>query len=378
MKKLYKYLPALIFVLFITAMAALFIFMPKKEYSSTEKRYLQQAPAFSFESLMSGKFGEDFEKFLSDQTAGRNFWVGLSAYFHYFTGNNGADGIYKCADDYLVNDPADMSGLMRNVGFIEEFAEKTSADVTVLVAPSTGYICEDILPKNHMTYRDGEMFPKIEEALKNASFVDIRETFKNEYAAFRQLYYKTDHHWTAYGAYTAYRALGEELGYTPHSRDDYEVTEYPGFYGTTYSSSGFWLNPPDTVEVWDSHAYDEKNPITVTITDGGETIEQEGLFFYSHLDEDDKYPVYLDGNHPYTVIKNSKAESKEKLMVIKDSFAHSLVPFLADHYSEIIMVDLRYFTNPVSQIIEKEGIDKVLVLYSIDNLATDTGVAWIG
>ena len=379
MKKIYKFMPAAIFVLFIVAMMILFIVLPKKEYSSSEKRYLQQAPEFSFSRLMSGEFGKDFEKFLSDQTAGRIFWVGLASYYNYYIGNNGANGIYKCADGYLVNDPEDMSGLMRNVGFIEEFAEKTSADVTVLVAPSTGYICDNILPSNHKTYRDDEMFPQIKDALKSANFVDIRELFKEKYGGgAEQLYYKTDHHWTARGAFYAYRELSKELGFTPHDESDYEITFYPDFYGTTYSSSGFWLTKPDDIEIWDNHAYDDKNPFTVTITDGGDKIEQNGLYFYGHVEEDDKYPVYLDGNHPYTVIKNSAAKNGGKLMVIKDSFAHSLVPFLADHYSEIIMVDLRYFTNPVSEIIEREGIDKVLVLYSIDNLATDTGVAWIG
>lgn len=382
MKKLYKNLPAAIFVLFIVAMMVLFIVLPKKEYSSSEKRYLQQAPAFSFQSLMSGEFGKNFEKFLSDQTAGRNLWVGLSAYYNYAIGNNGSNGIYKCADDYLINDPEDMSGLMRNVGFIEEFAEKTPADVTVLVAPSTGYVCQDKLPHVSRDYQDEAMFPQMKQTLSSVNFVDITSAFSNEYALGKQLYYKTDHHWTAYGAYTAYHELGGALGYTPHAESDYAVTSYPGFYGTTYSSSGFWLTPPDDIEVWDNKAND--GDITVTITDGDQVIEQEDMFFYDHLNEDDKYPVFLDGNHPYTVIKNSAAkksadtESDEKLLVIKDSFAHSLVPFLADHYSEIVMVDLRYFTNPVSEIIEREGIDQVLILYSIDNLATDTGVAWLG
>lgn len=378
MKKLYKNLPAVIFVAFIVMMLVLFLVLPKKDYSSSEKRYLQQAPAFSFNSLMSGEFGDSFEKFLSDQTAGRNFWVGLSAYYNYYIGNNGSNGIYKCAEDYLVNDPEDMKGLMRNVGFIEEFAEKIDADTTVLVAPSTGYICDNILPKNHMTYRDDEMFPQIKEALRSADFVDVRDLFKSKYdGGAYQIYYRTDHHWTARGAYYAYTALADELGYTPHPESDYEVTFYPGFYGTTYSSSGYWMTPPDDIEVWNNHAY-EDSTVTVTITDGDQTIEQDGMFFYDHLEEDDKYPVYLDGNHPYTVIKNSAADSDKKLMVIKDSFAHSLVPFLADHYSEIIMVDLRYYTNPVSEIVSSEGVDQVLILYSIDNLATDTGVAWIG
>lgn len=378
MKKAYKFLPAAIFLIFIVGMLVLFLVLPKKEYSSSEKRYLQQAPEFTFSSLLSGDFGEDFEKFLSDQTAGRNFWVGLSAYYNYAIGNNGSNGIYLCKDGYLVNDPEDMSGLSRNIGFIEEFAEKSSVKPVVLIAPSTGYVCDDILPAVHKEYKDDAEFEQMKAALPDADYVDVRELFKNTYDnGLNQIYYKTDHHWTAKGAYTAYTALADALGYTANPESAYEVTEYPGFYGTTYSSSGYWLTDPDTVEVWDRHLNDEKNPITVTITDGADTIGQEGMFFYSHLEEDDKYPIYLDGNHPYTVIENTAATSDEKLLVIKDSFAHSLVPFLADHFSEIIMVDLRYYTASVSELVKNEGIDRVLVLYSIDNLATDTNLGWL-
>ena len=55
----------------------------------------------------------------------------------------------------------------------------------------------------------------------------------------------------------------------------------------------------------------------------------------------------------------------------------SRTPYLADHYSEIIMVDLRYYSQPVSRLVEQEGIDRVLVVYSIDNLATDTNLGWL-
>ena len=375
MKKAYKFLPAAIFLIFIVTMLVLFIVLPKKEYSSSEKRYLQQAPAFSFDSLASGDFGKDFEKFLSDQTAGRNFWVGLSAYYNYAIGNNGSNGIYLCKDGYLVNDPEDMSGLMRNVGFIEEFAEKCPTDMTVLIAPSTGYVCGDILPLVHQEYKDDEMFEEMKAALPCADFVDIRDLFKSSYdSGANQIYYKTDHHWTAKGAYIAYTALADSLGYAANPESVYEVTAYPGFYGTTYSSSGFWLIAPDTIEVWDNP--DNDSAVVTTITDGGEVTEQQDMFFTEHLDEEDKYPIYLDGNHPYTVIKNDATSSDEKLLVIKDSFAHSLVPFLADHYSEIIMVDMRYYTSSVSELVKNEGIDQTLVVYSIDNLATDTNLGW--
>ncbi|WP_407386160.1 DHHW family protein [Ruminococcus sp.] len=374
MKKVYKHLPAILFVGFIVVMMVLFIVLPKKEYSSSEKRYLQQAPAFSFSRLASGDFGKDFEKFLSDQTAGRNFWVGLSSYYNYAIGNNGSTGIYLCRDGYLVNDPEDLSGLDRNIGFIEEFAEKCPVKTTVLIAPSTGYVCADILPSVHREYRDDVAFENIKAALPSADFVDIRTLFKDEYAAGHQLYYKTDHHWTTYGAYTAYRALAGQLGYTPQEQSAYHITAYPGFYGTTYSSSGFWMTKPDSVEVWDNPSND--SAVVTTITDG-EVTQQQDMFYLKHLEEDDKYPIFLDGNHPYTVIKNAAASSDEKLLVIKDSFAHSLVPFLADHFSEIVMVDLRYYTAPVSELVKNEGIDRVLAVYSIDNLATDTNLGWL-
>ncbi len=380
MKKLYKYLPAVIFGGFIAVMLVLLLVLPKKEFSSSEKRYLEKAPAFSLSSVFSGEFEKSFENFISDHTAGRNFWVGFNAYFSKAMGNTAPKGVYCGKDDYLINDPAEMTNFTRNIGYLEEFAadvdRRLGTPVTVAVAPSTGYVCADKLPRFHYTYHDDEAFAEMEQTFKTAGFADLRDCLKKAYADGHQVFYRTDHHWTAYGAYSGYRELGGALGFSPNSEDVYTKTPYPGFYGTTYSTSGFWNIPSENIEVWDNPSNDDS--LSVKITDGDKVIEQKDMFFYSHLDEDDKYPVYLDGNHPYTVIKNPKADSGKKLMVIKDSFAHSLVPFLADHYSEIIMVDLRYFANPVSEIIENEKVDQVLILYSLDNLATDDNIGRIG
>ena len=380
MKKLYKYLPAVVFGGFIAAMLILFLVLPKKDFSPSEKRYLEKAPAVSAAKIFSGEFEKSFESFISDHTAGRNFWVGFNAYFCKALGNNAPKGVYYGKDDYLINDPAEMNNFSRNIGFLEEFAqdvkERTDTPVTVAVAPSTGYVCADKLPKYHYTYHDDKAFGQMNAVFTTAGFADLRSCLKNAYSEGHQVFYRTDHHWTAYGAFAAYQELGDVLGYKPLAENAYTKTSYPDFYGTTYSTSGFWMIPPDEIEVWDNPANDDS--VSVTITDGDKVIEQKDMFFYDHLDEDDKYPVYLDGNHPYTVIKNPKADSDKKLMVIKDSFAHSLVPYLADHYSEIIMVDLRYFANPLSDIVEKEKVDQVLVLYSLDNLATDDSVGRIG
>ena len=251
MKKAYKCLPAIIFVLFIGVMFVLFLVLPKKEYGTSEKDPLEPMPAFTLKSFFTSdkknSFQTQFEDFITDHTAGRNGWVSLAAYYNYAIGNNASKGIYLCKDGYLINDPEERKNLDTNLGYIREFAENCPVDTTVLVAPSTGYVCDDVLPAVHKQYRDDEIFAEIGDTLGDtASFVDIREVFKSAYAAGNQMYYKTDHHWTAYGAYTAYRALGDTLGYTPLDSTAYTVTAYDGFYGTTYQNSGYWLNDPDS------------------------------------------------------------------------------------------------------------------------------------
>ncbi len=372
MKRL-RHLPTVIFLGFISVMLILFIVLPKSDYSSSEKRYLKEKPTFSLSSLFSGTFGEDFETYLSDHFAGRNLWVGINAYYHLAIGNNGASGIYHGSDGYLINDPTEDDRLQKNIGVIDGFSESCGVDTAVVIAPSTGYICENRLPAVHGAYRDDRYFSSIEDSLNGETFVDVRALFKAAYANGQQLYYKTDHHWTSRGAYTAYCALADTLGYTARAEDDYTVSSYDGFYGTTYSSSGFWLTAPDTIEVWDGG-----DDVTVTITEGPVSTDYDSMFFPAHLDEDDKYPVFLDGNHAFTRICNEHADSDERLLVIKDSFAHSLVPFLSAHYSEIVMVDMRYYKLSVSELIDSEDIDRVLFVYSIDNLATDTDLVWLG
>lgn len=100
------------------------------------------------------------------------------------------------------------------------------------------------------------------------------------------------------------------------------------------------------------------------------------MYFYNHLKEDDKYPVFIDGNHAMTRIKNKNANGG-KILLVKDSFSHCLAPFLAENYSEVILVDMRYYKNSISELAQQEKPDNILVLYGIDNLATDTDIAWL-
>lgn len=376
--KIGRFVPAFVFLVFVYGMAVWFLLAPKSDYSSSEKRYLQEFPEVTLEKVSNGEFGTDFESYFADQFPNRNFWVGFNAYYSLSTGNNGANGVYHCDNGYLINKPVSTeNNIAKNVGAIVDFKNMIDVPVTVMFAPSTGYVADDVLPAIHDKYNDDMYFEQTSNTLSDngIAFVDLRESFKEAYKNGSQLYFKTDHHWTTEGAYTAYTQLCRQLGITPVATESFDVETYGGFYGTTYSTSGFWLTQPDNIEVWNNPANTDNN-INVKITEGTKTEEYSSMYFYNHLEEDDKYPVFVDGNHAITEITNTNAEGGT-LVMIKDSFSHCIAPFLAENYSKIIMVDMRYYKMSVSEIVAQEKPEQVLVMYGVDNIATDTDIVWL-
>ena len=124
--------------------------------------------------------------------------------------------------------------------------------------------------------------------------------------------------------------------------------------------------------LWDSGAQ-----VTVTLDDGaGQVKTAHSLFFPDHLEDLDKYPVFLDGNHALVTIENPSAPGGS-VLVIRDSYAHCFATFLAEKYKTVTLVDLRYFRTPVSDLLAEHPADRLLVLYGVDNLLTDNNSAWL-
>ena len=89
------------------------------------------------------------------------------------------------------------------------------------------------------------------------------------------------------------------------------------------------------------------------------------------------YTVYLDGNQPIVRITNPANAGKGKLLVIRDSYANCIGPMLVESYEEVVMIDLRYYKQSISAMVEAEGIDNVLVMYSIGNFMTDGNLPYL-
>ncbi len=373
MKKWYQILPALVFVVFLAAMSLVLLFSPTKDYSENEKRYLSGRPEVTVQGIMKGETQKQLEKFTSDQIPGRNFFVGVNAYWNLATGRNAAQSIYHCADGYLINAPKPVNEQVftDNLTRFDQFAAKLGVPADMIMVPTGGYLMNDVLPMFHKPYADDALYEKAGSLLTYTNLIDVRETLK-EGAKNEQVCYRTDHHLTAYGNYLLYEAY-QTAKMAPYlSRDSYEVETHDGFYGTTWSGSGYWGTKPDAVELWKTNFTG-----TVTIADTEtDTMVYDSLFFPSHLQEMDKYPTYLDGNHSMVILENPQAEGGS-LLVIRDSYAHCTGTFLASNYKKIYMVDLRYYRKPLSEFIASHPVDQLLYLYGMDNLVSDTNSAWL-
>ncbi len=363
---------SVLFCVFFAGMMLLFFIMPKQEFSQNEKRVLEEIPKFSLESLADGTWFSKMDAYFSDHFFIRDFWVGLNSYTNQVIGLNATGDIYKGEDDWLIEKPISQSSTWtENIQIIERFVE-THNNVYFMAVPTKGYIMEDKLPKLHDNYPDAQLISQLKSLLsEEVSWIDVSSVLQES----SDVYYKTDHHWTSKGAYEAYCKAGEYMGFTPNSEEEYQIENYNGFYGTSYSKSGLWATPADTISLWIQQNLD----VDVTITDENRPFptEYDSMFFTDYLDKADKYPVFLDGNHALVNLK-SNADNDKKLLIIRDSFAHCLAPFFASEYSEIDLIDLRYFKKQtVSELIEQNKYDDILFVYGLDTLATDRSLQWL-
>ena len=367
----------LLFIGIIVVMQAAFWLLPRRSFSENEKRVLSEAPQIDAAGIADGSVFRSIESYLSDHFPGRELWVGTNAYLVNVEGRGATEDIVRGTDGWLFTAPVsdDRETLWDNMQAITTFAEKQSVPVSMMAVPSAGAVVSDKLPALHMPYPDADL---LEEARRIAGntlhWVDLYTDFCSAEQPER-LYYRTDHHWTSEGAYRAYCLLMEELGQSSVPRDDFTVEQISGFYGTSYSKSGLWLTEPDTLELWTGS--DIQAVTTVYDANRADPVTREGMFFREYLEDADKYPVFLSGNHARVHIETN-ADSGKRLLVIKDSYAHALAPFLAEEYSTIDLIDLRYFKQQtISSWLEENPADEILLIYGLSSLAEDKNLQWL-
>lgn len=345
-----------------------------RKMSEKENRELATFPQVTVERIIDGTFMKEFETYAADQFALRDPAVTIKANSERLLGKKGNNGVHFGKDGYLISRPegCNVENVKNNVNSMVELGKKGEFNITMALVPTAFEIMKEKLPGSAYNRNIQDILATAKEFTKdsNIELYDVTsalEKHKDEY-----IYYRTDHHQTALGSFYTYQSLGTALGYKPYKMDSFKRdTVATDFLGTTWSKASVVLPHSDTIETFTLCGGTEAK---VSFPLEGKSFQ--GMYFKENAKKKDKYTIYLDGNHALTVIDSENNTGKE-LLIFKDSYAHSIAPFLANHYDKIHLIDMRYFNADPIEYIGENNIKDILVLYSADTFSSDPNLAKI-
>ena len=279
----------------------------------------------------------------------------------YITDNCGYQ-LYYFMEASNANFAATMNSIYDRVG--------DKVDLYVLVAPtSSGAMLDQSVVDDMGASNEQDAINFINERLSEGVHgIDSVSQLRKHNAEY--IYFHTDHHWTALGAYYAYVAFCQEKGIEPHDYSTYETMVFPDFLGSFYSSSN--QSPalaanPDTVT-----AYIPKGTNSMTMTyEDGTVVDWPIVNDVSDYNRTQLYATFVGGDRPFSVAHNETIHDGSAVMVVKDSFGNAFIPWLVDHYEYIYWVDARYTSNTISQMVADYNVQDVIYEVSIYNASSE-------
>lgn len=361
------------FFILIPLMSVCLLILPKKDFSENENRYLAKFPEFSVESMLQGNFTDGINTWLTDHFPARDFFVGIKTQSDLLLGKKIINQIYVINSDLLIEEYQEPQNTDKISKILDKFNQKISEafptiNMQIMLVPTAVKIYEEYLPS---------FAPKLDQVENTSTLIqkskipsidvyNILRIHKDE----EYLYYRTDHHWTTKAAYYAYQEYCNQNNLKPIALDCFiskQVTD--DFYGTLFSKVKNYQMNGDVITIYEYPEWD----LSVYYEDAD--VETDSLYNLEYLNQKDKYSLFLNNLHSLIEITNKNVHNGHELVLIKDSYANSMVPFLVNHFEKIYVFDTRSYKKGISQFLsEQEGITDILILYNMNSIDTDTGI----
>lgn len=377
-EKLHCRIMIAVFLIFIFGFSAAGLICKDRDFSEMENRNLAQFPEFSFEKLKSGDFTSGIESYMSDQVFLKDKLVSLKTDCERAVLKTCQNGVYFGKDGYYLQQYIENTAQIdKNISSINDWAGKIDNNIPIdfILIPNAVSVLEDKLPEFSVNDNQIDSIKHIESTLSDrVSLINTYEPLKNKADKGEQVFYKTDHHWTDTGAKTAFDAYLSAKNETAPSITFDNTIERNDFYGTLYSKAPSAFSKPDTMILPDH----SDNRHHVEYVNEGKTADS--LLDKSFLDKKDKYAAFLGGNFARVNIKSDNSASNEKVLILKDSYANAMMPYLAEQYSDLTVVDMRYYhfeEQTVSELVKNENIDRVIMIYNMDFVNSDDNFIWL-
>ena len=374
-RKVQEQLVGIIFILILFLFLIINIIVPNKEKSVQENRMLATKPKFRLSSLISGDYDEKFEAYMDDQFVGRDMWRKLKVTVDRICGSRLENGVYIGRNGQLLEqiEVADENHLAANIKAIKSFSEsQKKIPVRMMLVPDAANVLNHSLPALAKPEDQTQMFSMVRKDLGDSvEWIDV-STELNKHKT-EKIYYKTDHHWTTLGAFYAFQAAAPSLGIEGDLSGKYVSHAVSNsFNGMLASKSGVNLGEKEQIDIY--VPTEEDTDLIVDYVDEGK--RSTSLYDSSKLKEKDQYTIFLGGNSSLLDIRTVSTSTK-RLLLVKDSFANSFIPFLTPYYREIVVVDPRYYSGTINDLMDSYRISEVLFLYSGNTFFKDNNISGV-
>lgn len=353
----------------IAVLDIMFVFGHKADFSESENRALAGFPSLSLSSITSGRASRQWDDYISDHFPLRSAFVSLNGFKDRLMGSRESNNIIRAADGYLIRrfTEPDEANYASTISAIADFTRNNPGiNHTMLLAPTAVTVYADKLPYGAAGSEESRFIDRALNDLSAAGVtcVDVRGALS---AAEGQLYYRTDHHWTTDAALIAYREYALARGLSDMWYGGRRLVVSTDFGGTLNANSYQRINDTDALAVY---LPGDGSDTQYSVTYAQEGRRASSVYETDALGRRNKYEVFFGGNHARIDIETAST-SNRTLLVLKDSYANCFIPFLIGEYSRIIVIDPRYYTGHVSDIIAIEDITDVLYLCNASTFAED-------
>ncbi len=369
-----------IFLLLVFGFTVANIIRPQRERSETENRTLTKRPALTWDSLISGEFAKEYEDYLSDQFILRDQWITMKTDIERASLKQESNDVYFAADDYLIEkhtgafttDTASHNIVQLGTFFTNLSGSLGTEHLTCMVVPNAVDILREKLPAFADPYDEEVYLEKIKAALPEGVWFDSSAVLRDAHAqdGSRQLYYRTDHHWTSGAAFDVCAAWMAAKGIGSMSVNQFNVsTVTDSFEGTIASKLGI-SGRADSIQ-----RYDPVNGYDYYLTYNQSDDIRNSMYQESYLETKDKYAYFYGGNYGLIETKMPDAQTGRRLLIIKDSYAHCFAPLTCGYFDEVDLLDPRYYNASITELMASKSYTDVLFLFNAAGFAEETAIA---
>lgn len=393
-----KIAPTAIFLILIFYISSLSFraFSSEETESILENRALSKFPDFNREELFSGRYFEGIESFLSDHIPNRDIFLEFKMGIDNLRGKELNLSALDTRDDFKIsnndkykkyqtrtenvkilsfNDKI-FSTFNFDEDYIENFIKNINNlskryDITthVEVVPISISL-EDYDFRRYSDPQDMALEYIYKNIDKNINKINLFKTLYNERDNY--IYFRTDHHWTMRGSYFGAKDFLKSINIDIDDFNDYSSEKYSGFIG--YQSRKYpvkkVINNPDIIEVYNNINYLEPEMDLFYYNEENKLDSYKDKMINPNRSEEHNYGMFFGGDHPLVKLKNKNPKTDKKLLVIKDSFANIFIPWLYPYFSEITMVDPRYYKDGIDSLLSSENFSDLLILININSISS--------